>query len=74
MTSKDSLQWLYGGNYSADSVMDFNTILTKFASQCYMEQDHLLEIMKWMFDENDFCAMDEDEVLPALEKFIKSEE
>ena len=74
MSYKDSLEWLFGGNYTPEQVNDFTAILSKFASQAWLEQDHLLEIMKWFHEEGKFVCMDKEDVSMEIEKLLVKEE
>lgn len=66
---KRILRWLYGGNFSMETVNKFNNIITGFGSLAIREQEDILEILQYMA-KNMYC-LDEDEILEWIENTLK---
>jgi len=66
--AKNSIRWLYGGNYIQEQVEDFNKILSLFAKQAFLEQENLIDILLYFFQKDEYVCLDEDEVLSEVQR------
>jgi len=65
--------WLHNGKFTSETTEQFNKIITGFGKLAVREQEDILEILKYMA-ENNMNHLDEEEVLEWIRKIHKKAE
>ena len=64
---KFTLGWLFGGNYTNESVNEFISIISLFENQAYLEKKHLMDILKWIFEKESYIENIDEWILSYIE-------